>query len=567
MTSNSLNSAHRESAKSTTNSLHSVGFRLKLIVVLIVVSILFLGFKGLTGMQNASNSIESLYSKGMQHTIRAGRILDDLGSARSQLLLAFQHDPSSKYAHMHDHPIDRHMEGIEASLTDLHHIVDNEILATELDGQEKAVILALKEKLDQVTKNGFEPALTQIKAKNYDAANLILLQKINPLYGDIKQAAEAFLDIQIKEGKANFLASERDIRQFLWSVGLLGALALIVTTTLALLIAKRVNNAVHQLADSATNIADGDLTQRIPVTGSDEFSDIAEYVNRIVSSFQHVISNNRHSISALATAAEQNASVAMQTKQNIVEQQSQTQQIATAIHQFTATVHEVAQSAGLAAEASEEAEQAAAQGRKVVNENIAMIEGLSNDLQQMLEAMQLLAKDSEDIGSVVDVIQSISEQTNLLALNAAIEAARAGEQGRGFAVVADEVRTLASRTQESTKQILQTVQRLQQSSRDSTQMIEQGVDSASKAVEKARLAGTALSQISANVDRISNMNTQIATASEEQSAVTEEINKNISAISEISNQTAVGAQQSSEATLELARLADNMQQEVARYKA
>ncbi|HGH6027087.1 TPA: methyl-accepting chemotaxis protein [Vibrio mimicus] len=567
MTSNSLNSAHRKSAKSTTNSLHSVSFRLKLIVVLIVVSILFLGFKGLTGMQNASNSIESLYSKGMQHTIRAGRILDDLGSARSQLLLAFQHDPSSKYAHMHDHPIDRHIEGIEASLTDLHHIVDNEILATELDAQEKAVILALKEKLDQVTKDGFEPALMQIKAKNYDAANLILLQKINPLYGDIKQAAEAFLEIQIKEGKANFSASEHDIRQFIWSVGLLGALALIVTTTLALLIAKRVNNAVHQLADSATNIADGDLTQRIPVTGSDEFSDIAEYVNRIVSSFQHVISNNRHSISALATAAEQNASVAMQTKQNIVEQQSQTQQIATAIHQFTTTVHEVAQSAGLAAEASEEAEQAAAQGRKVVNENIAMIEGLSNDLQQMLEAMQLLAKDSEDIGSVVDVIQSISEQTNLLALNAAIEAARAGEQGRGFAVVADEVRTLASRTQESTKQILQTVQRLQQSSRDSTQMIEQGVDSASKAVEKARLAGTALSQISANVDRISNMNTQIATASEEQSAVTEEINKNISAISEISNQTAVGAQQSSEATLELARLADNMQQEVARYKA
>ncbi|MEH0389024.1 methyl-accepting chemotaxis protein [Vibrio mimicus] len=567
MTSNSLNSAHRESAKSTTNSLHSVGFRLKLIVVLIVVSILFLGFKGLTGMQNASNSIESLYSKGMQHTIRAGRILDDLGSARSQLLLAFQHDPSSKYANMHDHPIDRHMEEIEASLTDLHHIVDNEILATELDGQEKAVIFALKEKLDQVTKNGFEPALTQLKEKNYDAANLILLQKINPLYGEIKKSAEAFLDIQIQEGKANFSASEHDIRQFIWSVCLLGSLALIVTTTLALLIAKRVNNAVHQLADSATNIADGDLTQRIPVTGSDEFSDIAEYVNRIVSSFQHVISNNRHSISALASAAEQNASVAMQTKQNIVEQQSQTQQIATAIHQFTATVHEVAQSAGLAAEASEEAEQAAAQGRKVVNENIAMIEGLSNDLQQMLEAMQLLAKDSEDIGSVVDVIQGISEQTNLLALNAAIEAARAGEQGRGFAVVADEVRTLASRTQESTKQILQTVQRLQQSSRDSTQMIEQGVDSASKAVEKARLAGTALSQISANVDRISNMNTQIATASEEQSAVTEEINKNISAISEISNQTAVGAQQSSEATLELASLADSMQQEVARYKA
>ncbi len=350
-------------------------------------------------------------------------------------------------------------------------------------------------------------------------------------------------------------------------VSLLGAVALIVTTSLALLIAKRVNNAVYHLASSATHIAAGDLTQRIPVTGNDEFSDIAKYVNRIVTSFQEVIGSNRHSVSALATAAEENAAVAMQTKQNIVEQQSQTQQIAAAIHQFTATVHEVAQSAGLAAEASEEAEQAAMQGRKVVEENIAMIEGLSNDLQKMLAAMQLLAKDSEDIGSVVDVIQSISEQTNLLALNAAIEAARAGEQGRGFAVVADEVRTLASRTQESTKQILQTVQRLQQSSRDSANLIEQGVSGASKAVEKARLAGTALSQITANVDRISTMNTQIATASEEQSAVTEEINKNIITISEISNQTALGAQQSSEATLELARLAESMQQEVARYNA
>lgn len=129
MVSNLQNRAHRTIATGTTNSLHSVGLRLKLIVVLIVVSILFLGFKGLTGMQNASNSIESLYKKGMQHTIRAGRILDELGSARSQLLLAFQHDPSSKYALMHDHPIQIHIEAIQTSISDLHEIIDNQILA------------------------------------------------------------------------------------------------------------------------------------------------------------------------------------------------------------------------------------------------------------------------------------------------------------------------------------------------------------------------------------------------------------------------------------------------------
>jgi methyl-accepting chemotaxis protein len=201
-----------------------------------------------------------------------------------------------------------------------------------------------------------------------------------------------------------------------------------------------------------------------------------------------------------------------------------------------------------------------------VKENIAMIESLSIEMQESVSAMKSLAQHAEDIGSVVDVIQSISEQTNLLALNAAIEAARAGEQGRGFAVVADEVRTLASRTQQSTQEIQQTIQNLQQGSRDATHRLEQGAENAQQAAIEAQKVGDALTEITESVDQINAMNAQIATAAEEQSSVTEEINRNISSISDISNQTASGAEQSSAASHELAKLAETMQAEIEKFK-
>lgn len=543
-----------------------VSTKLKLAILLTLVAFLVLGYKGISGMQTSASYIEQLYSQGMQHTIRTSRVIDELSAARSALLLSFQHAPSSQTASMHDHPVQFHIDQIQASLKNLHHIIDNELLKSKLEGDELTLVTNLAKIVDDITDQGFEPAITKLNAGDFNGSNFILLTKINPLFSEAYQLAETFFTLQVEEGKESFMQANENTSHFIIVVSAITLVSLVVIIGLSILVMKRVNVAVQQLETSSELIAKGDLTQRLHLGGNDEFSHIGESVNNIVTSFQHVVQTNRDSISQLARSAEESSAVSVQTKQNILTQQSQTEQIATAINEFTATVHEVAQSASSAAQASEQADQAAESGQSVVLESIQLIEKLSQEMQESVDSMHQLAQHSEEIGSVVDVIQGISEQTNLLALNAAIEAARAGEQGRGFAVVADEVRTLASRTQESTQEILQTIQRLQNGSRESTQRLEIGAQNAQSTVEKAREAGDALNLIKASVDQITAMNVQIATAAEQQSLVTEEINSNISSISEISNQTAVGAEQSSAATQELAELSELLNHEIEHYK-
>jgi len=236
------------------------------------------------------------------------------------------------------------------------------------------------------------------------------------------------------------------------------------------------------------------------------------------------------------------------------------------MNEMSATVQEVSRNITDTAQAAQEANTETAESRKMVEDAIQAIQQLAGRIDGASEVIHKLEQDSENINTVLDVIKGVAEQTNLLALNAAIEAARAGEQGRGFAVVADEVRTLAGRTQESTEEINDVIEKLQAGSRKAVDVMNKSRGEAQSVVEQATKAGASLSTISSAVARINDMSIQIASAAEEQSATADEINRNITNISEMANETTAGAQQTAAASGDLARLGTELQELVGRFR-
>jgi methyl-accepting chemotaxis protein len=254
------------------------------------------------------------------------------------------------------------------------------------------------------------------------------------------------------------------------------------------------------------------------------------------------------------------------TSQGVNQQRSQIEQVATAMNEMTATVQEVANHAQQAADSANEADQEAGHGSEVVYETIQSIDSLATEVEHAAGVIRKVESDSVQIGTVLDVIRSIAEQTNLLALNAAIEAARAGEQGRGFAVVADEVRTLASRTQQSTQEIQDMIEQLQTGAREAVTAMSNSQDKAQVTVEHAKSAGQTLEEITRKVATISQMNLQIATAAEQQSSVSEEINQNVVEISRVAEESAGGAKTTAAASGELSELAQQLQGLIAQFR-
>jgi methyl-accepting chemotaxis protein len=277
-----------------------------------------------------------------------------------------------------------------------------------------------------------------------------------------------------------------------------------------------------------------------------------------------------HSIAEAAntvnSSANELSSFTQATNKRMQQQQAETEQTATAMNEMTATVAEVAQSASAAADSAKDADTYAANGNNIVMQSISSMSQLSDQIQKTAQVIGFLSNESQNIGRVLDVIKSIAEQTNLLALNAAIEAARAGEQGRGFAVVADEVRTLAQRTQKSTQEIEAMIATLQQGVKEAVNAMEIGINQVDDANDKANQAGQALKEIVSSVDSITELNTHIATAAEEQSSVAESINRSIIAISDIAEHSTSSAAELSESVVNLTKLANSMRNQVSAFK-
>lgn len=323
---------------------------------------------------------------------------------------------------------------------------------------------------------------------------------------------------------------------------------------------------LRRAVETMQQIAAGDLSGEISCTARNEIADMLDGMAEMRMKLRNIVEALHHNTGALQQVAHEASAIANEASVGANRQQGETQSVATAMTEMSSTVLEVANSATQAATAADEANQQARRGQEVVGTVRNSIQTLADNVQSGAEAILEVERESDAIGQILEVIRGIAEQTNLLALNAAIEAARAGEQGRGFAVVADEVRTLASRTQESTSEIQAMIERLQNGTQQAVAVMETGQSHAQSSVDQAVSATEVLDAITQSVDQISMMNTQIASAAEQQGAVAEEINHSVVNISAIAEETAGGAQRSSESNERVSRLAAELKALTSQFK-
>lgn len=359
------------------------------------------------------------------------------------------------------------------------------------------------------------------------------------------------------------------IMTLLVAIAVVIALTVLAGRKLVQLMLDPLNYIVGSLTFIAKDIERGDvdLTQALQPPGKTKLGQaLAKATNTMLGKFAATLKEFSEATNSISASTHTVSTLVDESSHNMRTQRVETDQVATAITELSASAAEVSRNAQLGAEATKVADEEAQNGAKIVNEAVDSIQELAGSLSDASTVIHGLENDSESIGSVLAVIQGIAEQTNLLALNAAIEAARAGEQGRGFAVVADEVRTLASRTQVATEEIKTIIEQLQARSKEAVSVMERGCDNANSGVEKATAAGKALNDIAAKVADIDDMNTLIATAAREQCAVAEEVNQSVIRISQLTEQTTEGSGQASQASKELEQQASRLKELASHFK-
>ena len=350
-----------------------------------------------------------------------------------------------------------------------------------------------------------------------------------------------------------------------WVVAVIVIVA-VTSIGIAMLLTTSITVPISEAVALAETVAGGDLTRTVSVTGADEAARLSSALLKMQQSLRDALSHIANSSTQLASAAEELNSVTEEASQGIQRQNDEIQQAATAITEMSSAVDEVAHTASSTSEASAESARVTHEGRRQVENTVSSIHRMNEQIATTSELVQNLASQSQQIGTVLDVIRAIAEQTNLLALNAAIEAARAGEAGRGFAVVADEVRALAHRTQLSTREIEQIITQIRTETGNAVDAMHQSTMTAEEALKVSTAAGQALATISDQINRISDSNLVVASAAEQQAKVARDIDRNIVNISDLATQSAAGANQTSASAHELSRLAVDLNELLTRFK-
>lgn len=434
-------------------------------------------------------------------------------------------------------------------------------VASDKEGQ---LFKAVSENTDKALV-AFDQVTALIRKNAANEALAYLSANVTPVTRLLDDAVNGLVQMNIDEAANSGKESEDSYQSGLTFVIFIIAAATLATIVLAVLFTKSIVAPLRDMLRVNDTIAKGDLRSVITVTGKDEFSDLMRATQVMQNNLRDTIKLIGDSSTQLASAAEEMNAVTEESSKGLLRQNNEIDQAATAVNQMTAAVDEVARNAAAASDAAKASDQSTRTGAARVTSTVDAIEKLSKTVQNTSADVERLAVQSKDISKVLEVIRTIAEQTNLLALNAAIEAARAGEQGRGFAVVADEVRALAHRTQTSTQEIEKMIGDILTGTAQATKAMSESCDQADGTLTIAHEAGAALTLIAKAINEINEMNLMIATASEQQAQVARSVDGNLMSIRDLSIQSATGANQTAAASSELSVLAADMNKLVARF--
>jgi methyl-accepting chemotaxis protein len=413
---------------------------------------------------------------------------------------------------------------------------------------------------------GIDAVLARLAAKDVAGANQLLNEQVQPSYRKTMASFKIMVESNKRQSAEAGVEAQTTYDKAFWTLtgGLL--LATLCALALGIVITRLIVAPIREAVSSAERVAQGDLTLPIQSSRRDEAGQLLQALGGMQRSLKDTVQQMAGAASQLAAAAEELHAVTEETSRGQVRQHDEVQQAATAVNQMTAAVEEVARNAASTSTASQDTSREAQQGREQVQQAAQAMAVMTSEITDSTQKVQTLEGQVREIGKVLEVIRGIAEQTNLLALNAAIEAARAGEQGRGFAVVADEVRALAHRTQGSTGEIERMMSAVRDSAEEAVSAMHKSQSLAGDTQERANRAGEALDRITNGIASIEERNLVIASAAEEQAQVAREVDRNLVNIQDLSTQTATGAQQTAASSQELSRLATSFQGLVAQFR-
>ena len=524
------------------------------------------GILGLIGMRASNNEIQTIYQENLTTIQKIGRVTELMRNNRIQLLLALQHDPANpEIMKLHDHELTVHTDLVMKNIDEIS-AVWKEVLSSNLDNEEKKLAEDFAAKRSAFVKEGLLPVREAILAGKFSEATALTITKVNPLFKPADEAAIAINDYESKDALAIYNNATRNYQKTMGLIISLVVFAICGSGFVGLLVIRSVSGGAKALIDASSAMAQGDLSRRIRLSSKDELGTIGASFDDMADAFSKALNKVAISSTEVASASNQVLTTAERIATGAEEVAAQSTTVATAGEEMAATSGDIALNCQLAVEGAQRATQVANDGFNVVRHTIEGIKFRGVKTRENAKIIESLGQRSDQIGAIVATIEDIADQTNLLALNAAIEAARAGEQGRGFAVVADEVRALAERTTRATKEISDMIKAIQTETKQAIASMEEGVKGTERGAAEASQLETSLNDILEQISTVSMQVSQIATAAEEQTATTSEISNNMHQITEVVCDTAKGAHESAAAASQLNNNAEELQRLVRQFK-